>query len=99
MSDFTREPVRFRPMTVVEAMQWDGTAEGAQAIAAWAREENEHTTWVAYSHDPLSGTVTVGGHLHLSYGDWLVRDPSQGLLRVSSLRFSSAYAQVKEARL
>ena len=59
---------RKRP-SVVQAMQWDGTADGAARIVDWVLA-NDGT---ARYQEPLIAITTVDSIGYVSAGDWIVR--------------------------
>lgn len=66
---FCKKPV------VIEAMQWDGTDEGARPILAWIISNGG----TAYLHQNCGGREshmlirTLGGDMIADNGDWVIR--------------------------
>lgn len=78
----TVTPQRFRKKPVeVEAMQWDGTADGATPIIDWVLQNGGRAKYYC-SHDMgCPGTLeghtisirTLEGSMQTSPGDWVIR--------------------------
>lgn len=64
-------PVQKKP-AIVEAFEFDGSAETAQAIQLWAQEAG---SWIALTEDDILKLRidTLEGPMYASPGDWIIR--------------------------
>lgn len=62
------ETFRKRPVEV-EAVQWDGTAEGARPIIEWIGPAARHTDYTG----PAILVQTLEGSMTARSGDWIIK--------------------------
>ncbi len=74
MKRFRKKPV------VIEAVQWDGSFEGAEVIAVWFEAHRTHFGWImnkdADGFDIALAGIRIGtleGDVTASPGDWIIR--------------------------
>jgi hypothetical protein len=73
--------VKYRKKPVViEAMQWDGTIESADAIMRWALPESHskasgRITAISGTCDEFLEIETLEGTMRAVPGDWIIREP------------------------
>lgn len=77
------EPQRFQKLPVtIEAIQWDGTAEGATPIIDWILNNGGTATFRCAINGPCPGTAsgshtlsirTLEGTMQARPGDWIIR--------------------------
>ncbi|MGI5216278.1 hypothetical protein [Nocardia sp. CA-290969] len=83
MGNVTAEPQRFQKLPVtIEALQWDGTADGATAIIDWIVSNGGTATFRCAINGPCPGTAsgshvlsirTLEGTMRARPSDWIIR--------------------------
>lgn len=67
----TTTPAKFRKKPIViDAMQWDGTAEGATPVIDWILTTGQHA---ARYHEEYIAIDTLEGTMRATAGDWIIR--------------------------
>ena len=98
----TAQKFRKKPV-VIEAMQWDGTAEGATPIIDW--DEGGAITYQCDDPDGCGGMTKThhlwvqtleGGHIG-SRGDWIVKGVQGEFYPVKESIFRQTYEPVEES--
>lgn len=93
MPKFRKKPV------VIEAIQWDGTEEGAIDVLSWAQafepDRDVSMFTVVNSEDTLLGVHTLEGDMHASPGDWIIRGVQGELYPCKPDIFDETYEEVK----
>ena len=70
MKRYRKKPV------VIEAMQWDGTAEGATPIIDWVLATGQRSARYDDQHEPCIQIDTLEGTMRASAGDWIIQGVS-----------------------
>ena len=93
MAMFKKKPVE------VEARQFDGTVDGAEAICRWANDNvdahEDGEPWVDYTY--VNGTVidllvhTLEGSMEAKPGDWIIRGVKGEFYPVRADIFAETY--------
>ena len=98
----TAQKFRKKPV-VIEAMQWDGTAEGATPILDWALDEGGSITYRCDDPNGCGGVIKThhlwvqtleGGHIG-SRGDWIVKGVQGEFYLVKESIFRQTYEPVE----
>ena len=82
---------RMKPV-VVEAMQFDGTTESAEACVAFA----PGTEIVIPDNAPVLMVLTPShGYATCRAGDWVVKDPVGGFAAIAGALFEATYEAIE----
>lgn len=97
-----REPQKFRKRPVViEAMQWDGTSEGATPILHWVHSHGERIKYRCNREWSCSGREedhhliidTLEGQMRADPGDWVIRGVQGEFYSCKPSIFATTYDQ------
>lgn len=67
MNRFRKKPV------VIEAVQWDGTAEGAGPIINWVLEGEQVARYLDDATPHILQIQTLEGDMNATAGDWIIK--------------------------
>lgn len=97
-------PKRFRKKPVeIEAMQWDGTAEGATPIIDWMLAADGTATYWGpgeWDHEAPNAAYlmieTPEGNMLTSPGDWIIRGVAGEFYPIKADILAATYEEVTE---
>jgi hypothetical protein len=83
MGYYRKKPV------VIEAMQWDGTAEGATGIIDWALSYDGTIRY--HDEDDMLAVDTAEGTVSAQPGDWIIKGVQDEFYPCKSAIFDATY--------